>query len=40
MSENKHLSSDKQDVFYDVITKYEFLFNGPIETWKKKPVDI
>ena len=27
-------------MLYDVLTKYEFLFGGTLETWKIKPVDI
>ena len=36
----KHLISDKHNIIYNVITKYELIFNVTIGTWKTKPVDI
>ena len=35
MSISKHLSNDKQSMFYDVLTKYELLFDGTLGSWKK-----
>ena len=40
VSNSKHLINDGQSMLYDVLTKYELLFNGTIGTWKMKPVDI
>ena len=40
MSDIKHLSNDEQSMLYGVLTKYEFIIDGTIVTWKTKPVDI
>ena len=40
VSNSKYLNDNKQSMLSDVLTKYESLFNGTIETCKKKPVDI
>ena len=34
------LFNDKQSMLYDILTKYEFLFDRTQGTWKTKPVDI
>ena len=39
-SESKHLSHNEKCMLHDVISKYEFLFDGTLETCKPKPVDI
>ena len=40
MSNSKHLNNDERIVLYDVLTKYEFIFDGTLGTWKTKPVDL
>ena len=40
VSSSKHLDNDKQSMLYDVLTKYEFILDGTLGTWKMKPVDI
>ena len=40
LSNSKHLINDRQSMLYDVLTKYELLFNGTLGTWKMNPVDI
>ena len=39
-SESKNLNSDEQGMLYKILTKYEFLSDRTLETWKTKPVDI
>ena len=38
-SEIKHLSHNEKCMLHDVLSKYEFLFDGTLVTWKPKPVD-
>ena len=40
VSNSKHLNSDEQSILRDVLTKYDFLLDGTLRTWKNKPVDI
>ena len=40
MSNSKHLNNNEQGMLHDVLTKYEFLFDGTLGTWKTKPVYI
>ena len=40
MSDGKHLSNDKRSILYDVLTKYELLFDGTLVTCKMKPLNI
>ena len=40
MSEIKHLSEEESEIIHDVLSKYKFLFDRMIGTWKTKPVDI
>ena len=40
MSNSKNLNDNEQIMLRDLITKYEFLFDGTLGTWKTKPVDI
>ena len=35
VSNSKHLSNDEQIMLYDVLTKWEFLFDRTLGTWKK-----
>ena len=39
-SDNKNLSTNKQVMLYNVLNKYNLLFNGTLRTCKTKPVDI
>ena len=36
---NKHLSEEERDMLHGVLSKYLFLFDVKIGTWKTKPVD-
>ena len=38
VSHSKHLNNNKRSMLYNVLTKYEFLFDGTLGTWKTKPV--
>ena len=38
--ERKHSSNDNEGMLYNVLPKYELFFNGTIETWKNKKIDI
>ena len=39
-SNSKKFNDNERNMLRDVLTKYEFLFDGTIGNWKKKPVDI
>ena len=39
-SEIKHLSHNEKCMLHDVLSKYEFIFDGTLGTWKPKPVHI
>ena len=36
LSDSKNLNGDKQNMLYDILTKYELLFDRTLETWKTK----
>ena len=40
MSKIKQLSHNEKCMLHDVISKYEFLFDRTLGTWKPKPVNI
>ena len=40
VSNSKHLNDNKKSMLRDILSKYEFLFDGTLGTWKIKPVDI
>ena len=40
MSEVKHLSHNEKCMLHDILSKYEFIFDETLGTWKPKPVDI
>ena len=40
MFDSKHLINDEKSMLNDVLTKYEFLFNGTLGNCKMKPVYI
>ena len=40
VSNSKYLNDNEQIMLRDLLTKYEFLFDGTLGTWKTKPVDI
>ena len=35
VSNSKHLNNNKQIMLHDLLTKYEFLLDGTLGTWKK-----
>ena len=39
-SEKKHLSDEERDEIHDVLSKYNFLFDGKLCACKTKPIDI
>ena len=40
VSNIKHLNNNGQSMLRDVLTKYDFLFDGTLGTCKTKPEDI
>ena len=40
MSDGKPLSNDRHSMLYDVLTKYELIFDGTLVTCKMKPLYI
>ena len=40
MSDRKNINSDKQSMLYNVLTKYELIFDRNLGTWKTKSLDI
>ena len=39
VSNSKHLNDNKKSMLRDILSKYEFLFDGTLGTWKIKPID-
>ena len=40
VSDRKNINSDKQSMLYNVLTKYELIFDRNLGTWKTKSLDI
>ena len=39
-SESKHISEEERAMFHNLLSKYEFIFNGTLGTCKTEPVHI